>query len=103
FATYLLLKNPEVLQKARALVDEVLGEEMPRIEHLAQLRYIEQILMESLRLWPTAAVFGVKPLEDTVLAGKYKLTTQDTVIILEPMLHRDPKVWDEPETFRPER
>lgn len=103
FATYLLLKNPEVLQKARAVVDEVLGDEMPRIEHLARLRYIEQILMESLRIWPTAAVFGVKPLEDTMLAGKYPLTTEDTVLVLEPMLHRDPAVWDEPEAFRPER
>ncbi len=75
FATYLLLKNPAVLQQARALVDEVLGEEMPRVEHLAQLRYIEQILMESLRIWPTASVFSVRPVADTVLAGKYPLTT----------------------------
>ncbi len=104
FATYLLLKNPAVLQQARAVVDGVLGEEMPRVEHLAQLRYIEQILMESLRVWPTAAVFSVKPLKDTVLAGKYPLTTDDTVMILEPMLHRDPKVWgDDVEAFRPER
>ncbi|SJZ50679.1 cytochrome P450 / NADPH-cytochrome P450 reductase [Enhydrobacter aerosaccus] len=104
FATYLLLKNPEVLHKARTIVDEVLGNETPRIEHLAQLRYIEQILMESLRIWPTAAIFAVKPLEDTILAGKYPLTTRDTVMILEPMLHRDPKVWGEDaEAFRPER
>ena len=104
FATYLLLKNPAVLQKARGIVDEVLGQEMPRVEHLAQLRDIEQILMESLRLWPTAAAFSVRPLEDTVLAGKYPLTTEDTVLVLEPMLHRDPKVWgDDVEAFRPER
>ncbi|WP_421999727.1 bifunctional cytochrome P450/NADPH--P450 reductase [Reyranella sp.] len=104
FATYLLLKNPAILQKARGIVDEVLGQEMPRVEHLAQLRYIEQILMESLRIWPTASVFSVKPLEDTVLAGKYPLTTRDTVMILEPMLHRDPKAWgDDVEAFRPER
>ncbi len=104
FATFLLLKNPEVMQKARAIVDEVLGDEVPRLEHLAQLRYIEQILMESLRIWPTAAIFAVKPLEDTVLAGKYPLTTADTVMILEPMLHRDPKAWgDDVEAFRPER
>ena len=104
FATYLLLRNPHVLQKARALVDEVLGDETPRVEHLAQLRYIEQILMESLRLWPTAAVFGVKPLAETLLAGKYPLTPEDTVLILEPMLHRDPAVWGEDaEAFVPER
>lgn len=104
FATYLLLKNPDILHKARAIVDQVLGDETPRIEHLAQLRYIEQILMESLRIWPTAAIFAVKPLKDTVLAGTYPLTTSDTVMILEPMLHRDPKVWgDDAEAFRPER
>lgn len=104
FSTYLLLKNPAVLQKARAIVDEVLGQDMPRVEHLAQLRYIEQILMESLRIWPTASMFAVKPIQDTVLAGKYPLTTSDTVMILEPMLHRDPKVWGEnAEEFRPER
>jgi cytochrome P450/NADPH-cytochrome P450 reductase len=104
FTTYLLLKNPDVLQKARKIVDEVLGDEVPRVEHLAQLRYIEQILMESLRIWPTASVFAVKPIADTVLAGKYPLTPADTILILEPMLHRDPKVWgDDVEAFRPER
>lgn len=104
FATYLLLKNPDVLQKARGIVDEVLGDETPRVEHLAQLRYIEQILMESLRIWPTAAIFAVKPLADTMLAGKYPLTTEDSVMILEPMLHRDPAVWGEDvEAFVPER
>lgn len=104
FACYLLLKNPEAMLKARAIVDEVLGEQMPRVEHLAQLRYIEQILMESLRLWPTAPAFGVKPVADTVLAGRYPLTTRDTLLVLQPALHRDPAVWGEDaEAFRPER
>ncbi|MFN4271325.1 MAG: bifunctional cytochrome P450/NADPH--P450 reductase [Aliihoeflea sp.] len=103
FVTYFLLKNPDVLQKARSLVDEVLGDEIPRLEHLAQTRYLEQILMETLRIWPTAPAFGVKPLKDTMLAGKYPLTPEDTILVLQPMLHRDPKVWDDPEAFRPER
>lgn len=104
FACYLLLKNPEVMLKAQAIVDEVLGTEMPRVEHLAQLRYIEQILMESLRIWPTAPAFGVKPIANTLLAGRYPLTTKDTVLVLEPMLHRDTAVWgDDAEAFRPER
>jgi cytochrome P450/NADPH-cytochrome P450 reductase len=104
FATYLLLKNPEVMQKARAIVDKVLGDETPRIEHLAELRYIEQVLMESLRIWPTAAAFAVYPIADTVLGGKYPVTPEDTLLVLEPMLHRDPAVWGEDaEEFRPER
>ena len=74
FATYFLCKNPQVLQKARAEVDAVLGDEMPRIEHLAKLRYIEQILMETLRIWPTAPAFALRPLGDTVIAGKYAVS-----------------------------
>lgn len=104
FATYLLLRNPDVLLKAQAIVDDVIGSESPRVEHLAQLRYIEQILMETLRIWPTAPAFAVKPVADTMLSGRYPLTTRDTLLILEPMLHRDPMVWgDDAEAFRPER
>ena len=104
FAVHLLLANPDVMRKARTLVDEVMGRETPTLDHLAKLRYLEQILMEALRLWPTAPAFGVKPIEDTVLGGRYPLTTKDTVLVLEPMLHRDPAVWGEDaETFRPER
>lgn len=104
FATYFLCKNPQVLNKARAVVDEVLGDEMPRIEHVGKLRYIEQVLMESLRIWPTAPAFALRPLQDTVIGGKYAVTKRDTLMVLAPMLHRDTKVWgDEVEEFRPER
>ncbi len=104
FATYFLCKNPQVLAKARAEVDAALGDEMPRVEHLAKLRYIEQVLMETLRIWPTAPAFALRPLADTVIAGKYAVTKRDTLMVLTPMLHRDPKVWgDDVEAFRPER
>lgn len=104
FATYLLLANPQVLAKAQALVDRVVGTEPVRLEHLAELRYLEQVLMESLRLWPTAAVFGVHPREPVLLGGRYPLTPEDSINILEPILHRDPKVWGpDPEAFDPDR
>lgn len=104
FATYLLLKNPDVLARARAQVDAVLGDAVPQIEHLTQLRYIEQILMETLRIWPTAPAFAVRPVEPTVLGGIYPLTPEDEILILQPVLHRDPAVWGaDAERFRPER
>ncbi|KER69128.1 cytochrome P450 [Burkholderia cepacia] len=104
FATYFLLKNPDILQKARDMVDEVVGSETPRIEHLARLRYIEQILMETLRIWPTAPAFAVSPLADTTFGGKYAVSPDDIIMILTPMLHRDVSVWGEDvEAFRPER
>ncbi|MEP7300380.1 MAG: cytochrome P450 [Caldimonas sp.] len=104
FATYFLVKNPRVLAKARAEVDDVLGAEMPRLEHMGKLRYIEQILMESLRIWPTAPAFALRAREDTVLGGRYAISRRDTMMVLTPMLHRDTRVWgDDVEDFRPER
>ncbi|MFN4295496.1 MAG: bifunctional cytochrome P450/NADPH--P450 reductase [Brevundimonas sp.] len=103
FALYFLMRNPEVLARAREDVDSVLDGKPPRVEDLARLRYIEQILQESLRLWPTAPAFAVAPHEPTLLAGRYPVTPDDSLLVLIPALHRDRAVWDDPEAFRPER
>lgn len=104
FALYFLLRNPRVLREARAQVDEVLGDADPRIDDLARLRYLDQILQETLRLWPTAPAFAVEPREPTTIAGRYEVTPDDTLLVLIPTLHRDPKVWGgDAEAFRPER
>lgn len=104
FATYFLLKNPRVLEKARAEADAVLGTDLPRVEHIARLRYIEQVLMEALRVWPTAPAFQLRAHQDTVIGGRYAIGRRDTVVVLTPMLHRDTRVWgDDVEDFRPER
>jgi cytochrome P450/NADPH-cytochrome P450 reductase len=104
FALHFLLKHPRVLMKARDEVDAVLGKETPRVEHLGRLRYVEQVLLESLRIWPTAPAFALRPLQDTLLGGRYAVTKKDSIFALLPMLHRDPKIWgDDAEDFRPER
>jgi cytochrome P450/NADPH-cytochrome P450 reductase len=104
FTLYFLLRNPRVLSAARSVVDQVLGNEMPRVEHLPKLRYVEQVLMESLRVWPTAPAFALRPYQDTTIGGRYPVTTEDTLMVLLPMLHRDPTVWGtDVEAFRPER
>jgi cytochrome P450/NADPH-cytochrome P450 reductase len=104
FATHLLLENPNVLQDARRVIDEVLGSETPRVEDLDKLRYIDQILMETLRIWPTAPAFAVTPTAPTMIGGQYPLEPGDLVLVLEPILHRDPAVWGtDVEAFRPGR
>ena len=103
FAVHLLLKHPEVLQRTQAEVDRVLGAQLPRFEQVAQLGYIEQILRETLRLYPTAPAFAVQARHDTVLGGRYPLKKGQALMVLTPMLHRDPAVWSEPERFDPDR
>jgi cytochrome P450 / NADPH-cytochrome P450 reductase len=104
FALYLLLKNPEKLQKAYEEVDRIFTDLIPTYAQVRELKYIQMVLNESLRLYPTAPAFALYAKEDTVLGRKYYLKKGYCVIILIPKLHRDTSVWgDDVEDFRPER
>src|SRR6201991_847713 len=103
---YALLKHPEVLKKAYEEVDRVLGPDVdarPTYQQVTQLTYITQILKEALRLWPPAPAYGIAPLKDETIGGKYKLKKGTFVTILVMALHRDPSVWGpNPDAFDPE-
>lgn len=106
FTIYFLLNNPDVLNKAYAEVDRVLGRDIaaaPTFAQVNQLEYVQQILNESLRLWPTAPAIGLYPFKDEVIGGQYKLKAGTFVTLLTLMLHRDKAVWGEnADRFDPE-
>ncbi|MGA2410104.1 MAG: cytochrome P450, partial [Candidatus Binataceae bacterium] len=106
FAINALVNHPEVLQRAYAEVDRVLGPDpsvKPTYVQVNQLGYITQILKETLRLWPTAPAFSVRPHEETVIGGKYLIKQNFQVMVLLPALHRDQSVWGErAEAFDPD-
>ena len=104
FAIYFLLKHPEYLERARAEVDEVLGDTAaPTFEQVHALHYVRQVLDESLRLWPTAPGFTRHPLEDTVIGGRYHLPRDTAITVLIPSLHRATSVWGpDAEEFNPD-
>src|ERR1700753_3404815 len=105
-AMYALLKHPEVLKKAYEELDRVLGPDInakPTYQQVTQLTYITQILKESLRMWPPAPAYGISPLKDEVIGGKYKLKKNTFITVLALALHRDPSVWGpHPDVFDPE-
>lgn len=103
FAINALVKHPHVLAKARAEADSAFCGETPRFEHMARLTYIDQVLKETMRMWPSAPAFAVSPFEDTVIGGKYQVKKGDTLLVLVPSLHRDPSAWQNPDVFDPER
>ena len=106
FTLYYLLKNPEVLNRARAEVDTVLGHDIsvpPTMAQISDMKYVRAVLDESLRLWPTAPAFSLYPYKDEVIGGKYKLKKGSFITVLALMLHRDKSVWgDDPDAFNPE-
>ncbi len=99
FALYLLLRNPAVLAQAYAEVDRVIGSSTPEYGMIAQLDVIDRVLKETLRLWPTAPAITVGAYEDTVIGGQYPIAKDYPVQLLIAALHRDPKVWEDPERF----
>ncbi len=103
---YALLKHPEVLKTAYEEVDRVLGPDInvrPTYQQVTQLTYITQVLKEALRMWPPAPAYGITPLNDEVIGGKYKLKKNTFITVLVLALHRDPSVWGpNPDAFNPE-
>jgi cytochrome P450 / NADPH-cytochrome P450 reductase len=103
---YALLKHPDVLKKAYEEVDHVLGPDInarPTYQQVTQLTYVTQILKEALRLWPPAPAYGIAPLKDETIGGKYRLKKNTFITVLVLALHRDPSVWGpNPDAFDPE-
>ena len=107
FTLHYLLRHPDVLAKAYEEVDRVLGGdpcETPTFAQIHRLVYAQQILKESLRLWPTAPAFALAAFDDTTIGEGYPVRREDEVVVLIPMLHRDRSVWGEDaEEFNPDR
>ncbi|MET8685064.1 cytochrome P450 [Streptomyces sp. NPDC004732] len=105
FALHHLVKNPAVLHLAQAEVDALWGDDPdpePTYEDVGKLRYVRQVLNEALRLWPTAPAFQRRALADTTLGG-HPIEAGQYVVVLTPMLHRDPVWGDNVEEFDPDR
>lgn len=107
FTLYYLASNPELARRAVEETDAVLGADpgaVPSYEQVPRLRYLRRALDESMRLWPPAPGFGRAPREDTVIGGRYTMTTDDHAVVLLPRVHRDPAVWGpDADEFNPDR
>ncbi|MFD8594408.1 cytochrome P450 [Kitasatospora sp. NPDC059646] len=99
---YLLDRHPEVGDRVRAEVDEVLGDRLPGIEDMHRLTYTSMVLQEVMRLYPAVWLLPRKALAEDEIGG-YRVPAGADVVLCPYTLHRHPEFWDDPDRFDPER
>jgi len=101
WAFYLVAQHPDVETK---LLQELaaLNGNPPTLRDLAQLPYSEQVIKEAMRLYPPAGGVTRQPIHDIELGG-YAVAKGTMVAISTYVMHRDPKLFANPDHFDPER
>ena len=101
WAFYLLSTHPEVY---RRLHEEArgLGGRMPTLGDLGALPYTGQVLDEAMRLYPPAWILERQAVEDDEIGG-YRIPAGSFVVVSPWTVHRNPRLWDNPEGFDPDR
>jgi cytochrome P450 len=99
---YLLSQHPEVQGRLADEVRAVLGGRRPTLADLPRLAYAEQVVKESMRLYPPVYGVGREAVRDSEIRG-YAVPKGTTVFISQWVIHRDPRFYPEPLVFRPER
>ncbi|OWM85820.1 premnaspirodiene oxygenase-like [Punica granatum] len=99
-----LIKNPKMLQKAQTEVREVFNRRgQAGEEGLSELKYLQQVVKEALRLHPPVPLLLPRLAAETREICGYTIPVKTKGIINAWALGRDPNCWNDPETFDPER
>ncbi|XP_019703678.2 cytochrome P450 71A1 [Elaeis guineensis] len=99
-----LVRNSQVMEK---LQDEVriiaAGKGLVREEDLGEVSYLKYVIKEVLRLHPPAPLLLPRETMDDCRIEGYEIPRKTRVIVNGWAIGRDPKFWEAPEEFRPER
>ncbi len=99
---YLLGEHPEIEARMHAEIDRVLGDRLPTMEDVPHLPVVEQVVTESMRLYPPAWIIGRRALVEYQIGG-YVAPARSIFVISPYIIQRDARWFPEPARFNPDR
>uniref|UniRef100_UPI0037E8D2E6 cytochrome P450 3A40-like n=1 Tax=Semicossyphus pulcher TaxID=241346 RepID=UPI0037E8D2E6 len=103
FLAYNLATHPEIQKKLQEEIEETFpGKSKPTYEPLMQMEYLDMVLNESMRLYPIGNRLE-RVSKASVEVNGVTIPKGTTIMIPVYPLQRDPALWPEPDTFKPER
>jgi cytochrome P450 len=104
WAMSLLLNHPEVLEKARVEIEEIVGHDrLVEEADLSKLPYLQSVMNETLRLFPAGPLLIPHVSSEDCNVGGFKIPSGTMLIANIWAVHRDPNLWDDATSFKPER
>ncbi|KVI06604.1 cytochrome P450 [Cynara cardunculus var. scolymus] len=104
WALSLLLNNPKSLKIAQDELDEHVGRErLVEESDIKNLSYLQAIIKETLRLYPPGPLSVPHHSRNDCIVAGYNIAKGTRLFVNLWKLHRDPKVWSDPNLFQPER
>lgn len=107
FCLYNLAKYPDIQQRVlKEICSEIDGSEADdgvlSQQHLNKFRYLELVIKESLRLYPSVPYFA-RRLSEEITAGGYTLPKNCSVYVAPYLMGRDASIFPDPLVFNPDR
>jgi cytochrome P450 len=99
---HLLAQHPAAQNKLHAELDRVLAGRAPDFADLPKLTFTEQVIKESMRLYPPAWSLARTVISPFELRG-YQIPAGANVVMSQWIMHRDPRYFSDPESFDPGR
>ncbi|XP_055618732.1 cytochrome P450 4c3 [Toxorhynchites rutilus septentrionalis] len=100
----LLGAEPSIQDRIVEEIDLIMGgdrERFPTMAELNEMKYLECCIKEGLRLYPSVPLIARKLVED-VQIDDYTIPAGTTAMIVVYQLHRNPKVFPNPDKFNPD-